>query len=354
MTTKEAVHPSEIETHLGKLWDELQGSGKMRACLFNLVIYAKKDQRVGYMQLVAQTIIKRFPSRIISVLEDPEKESSSISSTVSVVEVQDGVFCDLIEIEVSSDYHNRVPFVILPHLLPDLPIYLVWGCDPVAVDPISFKIESFATRTIFDSETADDLSAFSAAVISHMEKTGCEISDLNWARIESWRNLFASLFYTDQLRQKLQGAKLIEIVSNCRETPYFCHTKTQSFYIATWIAHIMGWKFLKKEGLSLHFENGLEIRMSTGNSDKLPPGRILGIEIHFDNNEKIRLHRSEEMPHHVAIEECESDACKILSRVVFEKESSGTSLVNEVCHTTTSEHFLAVSRALQEMNLGAV
>jgi len=46
------VDPSKIETELERIWDSFQGTNKMRACLFNLIIYAKKSQRTLYLAIL--------------------------------------------------------------------------------------------------------------------------------------------------------------------------------------------------------------------------------------------------------------------------------------------------------------
>ncbi|MCI5051805.1 MAG: glucose-6-phosphate dehydrogenase assembly protein OpcA [Simkaniaceae bacterium] len=354
MTSKMVVHPAEIEEKLVSIWDEMQGSGKMRACLFNLVIYSKKDQRAAYLQKVAQSIIQKFPSRILFITEDTDKSEGNLVSSVSVLNAEEQIYCDWIDIEVSGDFHNRVPFVILPHLLPDLPIYLVWGGDPCSIDPVTLKIEKFASRTIFDSETSCDMSAFAKATLEHQKKTGCDIADLNWARIESWRHLFASLFYNGQKRSELATAKKIIIQYNSRETDFFCHTKTQAIYLSTWLATILGWQFSNKsesgKDLTLTFGE-VEVVITPDLYDSLPPGRILSVEVQFNENDKLKLHRQKDAPHQVDIETCEKDVCKIASRIIFEKESSGSSLVNEVCHPGTSSHYLRVLEMLLLMEL---
>lgn len=56
------IHPADIESELEKIWDSLQGTNKMRACLFNLIIYAKKSQRIGYLNEMAQKLSRNFPA----------------------------------------------------------------------------------------------------------------------------------------------------------------------------------------------------------------------------------------------------------------------------------------------------
>jgi len=340
-----AVEPAKIEDELAKIWDDLQGKNKMRACLFNLVIYAKKDQRAGYLQKIAEKLIQRFPSRIILVSEDDKSIESYLSSKVSVLsadEGSNGIFCDLIEIDVSGNHRKRVPSVILPHLLPDLPIYLLWGDDPTCEDPISFNLETFATRTIFDSETSDHLLKFVKSITAQRDRSHCDIADLNWGRIEGWRNLFASTFYSKEKIAKLSNAKSIVIEFNSKASKFYCHTTTQSIYFQAWIACRLGWKStgVEKRGNDLIFNYGeTSVTIVTGEMESLPPGRILSVDICLTESDHIKFERKPSTPHHVVIQECTHDICKIAAQHIFEKEESGKSLVNEICHQGTSKHF---------------
>ena len=113
------VHPGKIESELERIWDSFQGTNKMRACLFNLIIYAKKSQRIDYLTQIAQKVIEKFPSRIIFITFDDKASNQELKTAVSVMTADEGeneIACDLIEIAVCKTHYPRVPFVILPHL----------------------------------------------------------------------------------------------------------------------------------------------------------------------------------------------------------------------------------------------
>ena len=75
MTSEQIVDPDKIESQLYQIWDSLQGTNKMRACLFNLIIYSNKDKRAEYLYQVVQDVIGKFPSRVIFITgEEDAKE----------------------------------------------------------------------------------------------------------------------------------------------------------------------------------------------------------------------------------------------------------------------------------------
>lgn len=362
--TKQEVQPVDIEKTLNEIWKDLQGKNKMRACLYNMIIYAKKDRRAGYLQKIAQKTIEKFPSRIIFIIEDQKTKEDYIKSNVSVLQANEGeseIFCDFIEIEISSSYRKRVPFAILPHLLPDLPLYVLWGDDPSKEDSLSFNLEKFATRTIFDSESADSLIDFANAIFKHQKLTNTDIADLNWARIEDWRNLFASTFYSKEQLELLKQTKEINISFNCIDSPFFSHTKTQSIFLGAWIAAQLNWKctqvFEKKNELVFEFncDNSSKIiRLIPATVENLRPGRIVMLEIMLPNEHRKVFKRKHDFPHHIIIESCNKDVCELSSQHIFEREESGKSLVHEICHEGTSQHYINMLLLISNIEKGNI
>ena len=340
------IHPADIESELEKIWDSLQGTNKMRACLFNLIIYAKKSQRVGYLNEMAQKIIEKFPCRIIFVTYDETCSSHDLKTAVSVLTADEGdyeIACDLIEVEVCNKDHPRVPFVILPHILPDLPIYLVHADDPTFENPVAEKLEHLAHRIIFDSEAACDLPAYAKAVLSHNKRCHADIADLNWARTEGWRQLFASVFKGRECLEDIRHAKKIQIRYNSQETDYLCHTNVQSIYLQGWLSVQLGWTLKKaSKGLNFHYESefsAVEVELFPDKMKDVSPGRILSIEIATDRDVNYSFKRNMKCPHHVMIEKSSPELCSLPTNYVLDKDVSGQSLVKEICHKGTSTHY---------------
>ncbi|MCB1109672.1 MAG: glucose-6-phosphate dehydrogenase assembly protein OpcA [Chlamydiia bacterium] len=356
----ETIHPADIESELERIWDSLQGTNKMRACLFNLIIYAKKCQRVGYLNQIAQKVIEKFPSRIIFITYDDTCSSHDLKTSVSVMTADEGEYeiaCDLIEVEVCKKDHPRVPFVILPHILPDLPIYLVHADDPTYENPVAEALEHLADRIIFDSEAASNLPSFSKAVLSHDQRCGADIADLNWARTEGWRQLFANVFKSPEELEKIRQTRQIKLTYNhAQETDYICHTNIQSIYFQAWVAVQLGWTFksvdTKENTLTFHYESefgAVESKIMPGALDAVPPGRILSVEVKTHQDLRYQFMRKQECPHHVMIEKSSPQLCSLPTNFVLDKDVSGQSLVKEICHKGTSMHYTKVLTFLSEI-----
>ena len=351
------IAPSEIESELEKIWDSLQGTNKMRACLFNLIIYSKKSQRVGYLNEITQKIIEKFPCRIIFVTHDETCSSHDLKTSVSVLTADEGeyeIVCDLIEVEVCSKDHPRVPFVILPHILPDLPIYLVHADDPSEKNPVAEKLEHLAHRIIFDSEAACNLPLFAQSVLSHQERCHGDIADLNWARTEGWRGLFANVFKGKSCLEEIKRAKKIGIVFNARKTDYACHTHIQAIYLQGWLAAQLGWTLKKVEHpLHFHYESEwgpVAVSLQSEEKEGISPGRLLSIEIDTESDIHYSFTRRGKCLHHVMIQKSSPEVCALPTNYVLDKDVSGQSLVKEICHTGTSTHYIKVLTLLSTID----
>ena len=236
------VKPSEIHDTLAKIWDSLESTGKMRASLFNLIFYTEDGPRADYTQKIIQNVIEKFPSRVILIRASHTEGVVTKVSVLSPRGPEMDVACDLIDITVSQTECLRVPFLILPHILPDLPVYLLWGKDPSLRDPLFLELKKLATRVIFDSECSESLPEFARSALEHYNSCNADIADLNWARCESWRNVISSVFYSEEKLQDLKNAKKIEIRFNAASTSSFCHTQIQALYLQSWLTVQLEWK----------------------------------------------------------------------------------------------------------------
>ncbi|MEM7174315.1 MAG: glucose-6-phosphate dehydrogenase assembly protein OpcA [Chlamydiota bacterium] len=353
------VSPAEIETKLAYIWDSFQGTNKMRACLFNLIIYTQQGARTTYFSTIAQKVIEKFPSRILFITYNDKATDRELKTAVSVMTAEAGtsvIACDLIEVAVSAHNQLQVPFVILPHILPDLPIYVVYADDPTAKNPIAKELEVLANRVIFDSESSPDLTAFARTVTEKHHREQIDVADLNWARIEGWRQLFANVFKAPDELDLLRQAVKIEIDFNAYTTAALCQTKTQSIYLQSWLANRLGWNLNgvvhKKNELIFSYKTksqSLEIALKPKEMPGTLPGRPLAVAIETATENRYLFQRKADHPHHVIIEKSTPAACSLPTTFIFEQDVSGKSLVSEICHKGSSEHYLKMLAQLAQL-----
>jgi glucose-6-phosphate dehydrogenase assembly protein OpcA len=297
---------------------------------------------------------------VIFVSIDKKSTQDFLKAEVSILTSSKGEFdvaCDYIQIETGGTFHERIPFMLLPHILPDLPIYLLWAEDPSKGDPLSDALGQLASRLIFDSESTTNLPQFASSVLSHYSKLHCDVADLNWARIESWRDMLSMAFYSEDKLEQIQRAKQILITFNAQETAFFCHTRIQAIYLQAWLSCQLRWEFQKlnidKNTLTFIYKGEfgpIEISLSSEQQAKLPPGLILSVAILTAKDEQFKFTRNLEQMHQIQYEHSTSNQCELPSYYIFTKAESGHSLVKEICHRGTSEHYLKVLNLLKTMD----
>src|SRR5690606_28990732 len=122
----------------------------------------------------------------------------------------------------------------------------------------------------------DSLLSFSQTVLKLREETGVDTADLNWARIEGWRELIASLFHSGEHLDKIKN---VRITYNARETEFFCHLKVQSLYLLSWLSSRLQFKF-KIESMSRQFPfENQEVGIQSTVLEKLGPRSVISVDL---------------------------------------------------------------------------
>lgn len=341
MSAQTLVDPGKIESELMRLWSAC-GKEKTRACLFNLIVYNKLSSRTDYIRDIVQKVSEKYPCRVIFISLDPDAPTPYIKTAVSVVG-SGSVACDYIDIGVAGTEIEKAPFVLLPHLIPDLPIQLLWTEDPNKPHPLFDKLLKLSEKVIFDSESADSLLAFSKKVLELKAEKKIHIGDLNWARTEGWRDLAASLFRS---AEKLEQIKKLHITYNNKTSPFFCHTKVQSFYFLAWLSTRLKWSFEKSsQKLDFYFKEQTA-HMAPVIWDNLGAGAMISLKIETAQNHLYDCERIREYPHNVLINTCTLQQCELPYRFLLGKTATGQSLVKEVITKGTSAHYLEMLEAL--------
>jgi glucose-6-phosphate dehydrogenase assembly protein OpcA len=351
------IAPSQISAELKRVWSSDEGKKALKAHLFNLIFYTRKSDRTAYIQTIAQKIIAKFPSRIFVIVAD-EKKEGELATSVSLIHSSKGEYaiaCDLIQFEGSGDKLQRIPFIILPHLITDLPIYLIWGEDPSLNNPLLAQLEPFVNRLIFDSECAENLPAFAKSVLGHGEAAHCDIADLNWARCESWRDLLTDLFASEERLTALRKVKSVRLSYNSCESAFFCRTAIQAIYLQSWMACQLGWKLDKikneKEKASYLYtapQGPVEVILEATCSKELAPGIVISIDLTTQDEMLFSLSRNVHDMTEVDVHISTKEKCELPSQFIFAKTESGSSLVKEICHRGTSKHYLKLLNAIEK------
>jgi glucose-6-phosphate dehydrogenase assembly protein OpcA len=171
-TTSPEIRLADIEKELNGLWETQKDKKLIKASLFNLIIYADVKEKSDFLDDMVKTILEKYPCRIIFISGNTDALKNSLRTSVANIIVGKGenaVACDRIHIDVSPQQLHRVPFIIFPLLIPDLPIYLLWGKDPTGEMDILPHLRPYASRLIFDSDSTYNLQDFSRKMLKEID-----------------------------------------------------------------------------------------------------------------------------------------------------------------------------------------
>lgn len=325
MSIQQIVDPGKIEPELIKLWEKLSKE-KTRACLFNLIVFNKLSERTDYFRDIVRKVSEKYPCRILFISSDPTSSQNYLKTAISIVG-EGSIACDSIDIGVAGKDLEKVPFLILPHIIPDLPVSLLWTEDPALPHPLFEPLAKLATRIVFDSESADNLTAFAEKVLAlkHLD-----LADLNWVRMERWRDLLASLFRTEEEVKKIEQ---IHITYNSHPTQSFCHLKVQSLYLIAWLFRWTKPKFT----------------LTAANWETLGPGTLISVDITTSDGHHYQCARNPKQYSQVTIQTSTAEKCDLPHQFVLGKVATGYSLIKEIMMKGTSQHYLQMLETLSRV-----
>lgn len=329
-----------------------------KACLFTLVIYAYEERRVNYLQELVETILDKFPCRIIFIKANSSIDESYFRVMVSNVnsgQSTSAVTCDQIIIETSYDQIFRVPFVIIPHIVPDLPLYLLWGHNPFEDKQIFPHLKPYATRVIFDSECADSIMNFCKEMEHNLATLHMDIMDISWALTSNWRDLLIQLFDTPDKVEDLTAIKSIIINYNAHTTDTTHHPEIRPLYLQAWLACCLGWKFSEME----YFDTS-PVYTYVGNvhpsivalcpsvHKDLPSGAITGIDIETTNGTSYVLSRNESLSQ-VLVHISTKEACQLPFTLPLPNVHRGLTFMREIFFNTLGDRYKGMLKVLSEI-----
>lgn len=324
-----------------------------RACLFNLIVYTFKSDKSEYFKEIVNLIIRQFPCRVIFI--EAVQNSSSTEKSLKNQEITTReISWDRLFIQVSEENLARVPFLILPLLIPDLPIYLLWGHDPCTENTILPHLEKLATRLIFDSEATSDLQQFCLKLLEHLNNSPVQIMDMNWARISGWREILLQIYDSPERLEQLAAAKKIRIHYNSSSNSNGLQPETQAIYLQAWLASCLGWSWdgpkvqPKKNSLRYSSTKGKhEIHFLNISDPSFAAEEILEIEVEGCNDYACSLRRTD--GHHVEVKASNQFQCELPCTLLMPRLDSGKNLVQEIFYQKTSNQYLAMLKLISSI-----
>ncbi len=250
----EAVKLDSIEKGLTNLWQAAakprNGESEppvMRACVLNLVIFADSGTRLAPVTDVITKLTWSYPCRAIVLVSEPQNPTNDMQASISTHCQQPSpnakkVCCEQITIRGLGQGSERLPSMVLPSLVPDLPVVLWWPGDPTMDGQTFERLLEDTDRFISDSSHfADPIRSLNQLANLIEARPRLAISDFNWARLTPWRGLVAQFFDEPQMLPYLSNVDSIEVeyvVAAANEQPNLA----MSLLLTSWLADKLGWQ----------------------------------------------------------------------------------------------------------------
>ncbi len=212
------------EQELSLLWKMSADNMRMgrninvRTSVLNLIICAPDIESAQHASKILRDLSSMHLARVtIVILDSSEGAPSSVSAWVTLRCFS--VISDLMRhcfeqttVLASGGATRAIANIIQPLLKPELPVYLWWLGDPPSDDTVFNSLVSLCERVIVDSSSFfnPEQDMHNLALLQQGSPTSA-LRDLNWARLNPWRQLVAQFFDVAEYRPYLVGVNAIEI-----------------------------------------------------------------------------------------------------------------------------------------------
>ena len=255
------INPEVIERELTKLWRRSAGANvpegepgderaMMRARVANLMVYVSDDAAISEINEVLEELAVRHPCRALLMVGEAQEGDRDIELFVSSFSDGPGktgdrrLCCEEVTLTARGRFVVELPSATLPLLVPDLPAFLWWSDELKIRDKVFSELANRADRVIIDSAGFQDTGVQMAALLAWLksdDEDKAAISDINWARLTSWRALLAGCFDSPQHRAALDQIRSMRIEYAANEVASEA-LAPQAVLIAGWLASRLDWK----------------------------------------------------------------------------------------------------------------
>lgn len=352
-----------IEKDLTGLSRQAGNKSQFKACLFTLVIYVHENRLVDYYQELVDTILDKFPCRIIFIHGDNQSSKpylhanvSNVTSGKSNTQGSSIIACDQISVKASTDQLFRVPYLVTPHLVPDLPVYLLWGQNPFEENVIFPFLQPFASRVVFDSECSASLSLFCREMEKSLNVLKMDIMDINWALVSNWRDVLSNVF---DRREKIDELSLIKSITieyahNRSETRL--HPEIRAIYLQGWLAARLKWRYRLAERFQeniiiSYFTDATPVVVALApkmNID-LPSGTITTVDINMTNGRSYYIKRKPNLSQ-VIVHASSKETCDLPFSLPLSGVNRGLSFIKETFFSPLGNHYHEMLKSIVQID----
>lgn len=221
---------TELPDALSKLWDacmqDQKGSDVARALTANFVGVASAPH-AGCLIDATEQLQRRSPCRafLLVIDEDAPTEVAELTATTRKHGPLRDIVLEQIVLRLRSSDLHRMPGLLRPLILDDLPSHLLWAL-PWPADESNFDtLAEMCQHAIVDSRSFGN-PARELQLVRERRERGEQISDLSWLRVQPWRRALAEAFERFEWRP---GTKVHGTIRHGREA------RTTAMLLAGWL-----------------------------------------------------------------------------------------------------------------------
>lgn len=262
-----------IERELTDLWkqaghgeDGEEGDAVTRTCVLNLIVLTSSYQASHQANTTIVQLMASHPHRAFVVIAG--EQAASLQAWVQAHCQAPGagraqVCCEQITIEAPTPAHARVPGVVLPLLLPDVPIMLWHRHGEPFDDQLFTRLGELCDRLIVDSATFANPQAGLARMAALID-SDTAVSDLSWGRLTPWRELIAQFFDASAMLPHL--GEIAHVTVEYEASPNTPDDRSQALLLIGWLASRLGWRPIAASAAA---ETGNLLRMSDASGNDI-------------------------------------------------------------------------------------
>lgn len=305
-------------------------SANKYATLFNLIVFVGEMQSEEFKSLL-DLILEKFPVHLIYIHEKQHFQLVNAGENRTILEVE-------------SNNLSKVPFLILPHIIPDLPIYLLCGDDPLKEKEIIPSLQKWAKRLIFDCNPEANLSLWCKNLLDKVQSSQLDVVDMNWARVAGWRAILNQVFEGRDRLSIISGCESIKIVYNKIPLEQCPHPEIQALFLQSWLALQLGWKWqsIEKKGDDIYVNyktavGPLKIEIYSASEAEIANEELINLEVYGRDGESFILQRKDASQ--IIVHSATKALCYIPYTLPLSSLGKGRQFVIELLYRPVSENY---------------
>ena len=317
-----------VEQALAALWDEAASEpdnvdfAVMRARAANLMVFATSEASLQETQQTINELALTHPCRALVMVADFQGADADIEMFVSAFSQAERrsqkpeLCCEEVTLVARGQYINELPSAATPLLVPDLPVFL-WLQDLNRLDDQTVQsLTHAAERLVIDSvDSPCDPSHFQAItrLFSRQGREAIAVSDINWARLTSWRSLLANFYDVHEYQSSLNDldSVTVDYVSPASNPTGMA---SQALLTAGWLGSRLNWTIDAKQTDSYLVRRpdggAISLKLRRVERPAMRPGRLAKLELESrKNNATFTVQRAENGLHLETVATVEDRLC---------------------------------------------